>query len=502
LAVLGRFSDKTPDGDGSQHNWISDAGLEYRGRGRSWTLAESSASHAVYADQQANGLAYRMTYRLREQPAGVDVAFEVVNGSATTMALPFCVFPLNGLHQDVGANDSYYSAIAWHRAGAMQTASLPSAPGETPVVAAGDLDYVALKTRFFTGIFVPQGARISGAAPAVAAPVVTEGPVGPGGGAPNPTSSDSDSIGGAWLRVGAFGYTQDAGGRNPRHHAMLFVRFQPTAERREWPLAPGQRLEARWQILVSGMTKSDIAQLTEAQQRLEFTDSWHKFFRILSNFLTSILNGIAWVVQSYGIAIIILTLLVKAALHRTMYKQQLSMRKMAKLAPEMKRIQEQYRDNKQMAAAKTMELYKKHGANPLAGCLPVLVQMPIFIALYQTFSHSADMRGEGFLWAVDLTLPDQLLPLFSLFGWHLTLNPLPIIYILVSLWSSYHMVAANTTPMSEQQEQMMKMMRWMPVIFGIFFYNMPTGLVLYFTCSALLGALEMKWIRYRLSQLD
>jgi YidC/Oxa1 family membrane protein insertase len=146
-------------------------------------------------------------------------------------------------------------------------------------------------------------------------------------------------------------------------------------------------------------------------------------------------------------------------------------------------------------AQKQMELWKKHGVNPLGGCLPILLQIPIFTALYLAFCHSADMRGQGFLWINDLTLPDQLIG-WVVGGWTLSFNLLPIIYIGVSIWMS--LMQKMPEGGDPQQAQMMKMMRWMPVLFGVIFYNFPSGLVLYFTINAVLSTIEIKMVRKKL----
>ena len=174
------------------------------------------------------------------------------------------------------------------------------------------------------------------------------------------------------------------------------------------------------------------------------------------------------------------------------------MMSMAKVAPQLKQIQEQYKNDRQTAAVKTMELYKKHKVNPLGGCLPILIQMPIFIALYQSFRHSADLRGEGFWWIADLTQPDQVYHFFSIAGFPVTLEPILIAYVLAQLWMSLsHQIPAGA---GEQQVQMAKMMRWVPVLFAFFFYiwSMPAGLVLYFTWSAILSRPEFMWIDRKL----
>ena len=172
--------------------------------------------------------------------------------------------------------------------------------------------------------------------------------------------------------------------------------------------------------------------------------------------------------------------------------------KMQKLGPQLKALQDRYGHDRQQAAMKQMELFKKEGVNPVGGCLPILLQMPVFIALYQAFRHSADLRGQGFLWVRDLTLPDQVLHLFDLGGFSFTINPLPLLYIAVMLFISIRTKLPAGAQMNEQAVMMQKMMRWLPVVFGVIFYNMPAGLVLYFVCSAIIGSMEMAWIRKKL----
>jgi YidC/Oxa1 family membrane protein insertase len=248
------------------------------------------------------------------------------------------------------------------------------------------------------------------------------------------------------------------------------------------------------------MRSEDLDTLSVAEQRLQYTDGFHRFFRVLSDILAWMLLALASIPGvGYGLGVILLTILIKAALHRTTFKQQKSMLGMQKLAPELKRIQEQYKSDPQQRNAKTMELWKKHGVNPLGGCLPIFIQMPIFIALYQAFSHVAELRGESFLWIDDLTLPDQILYLFPIGSFNVTLNILPIVYIIISLYMTFsNKPPENTGGGNEQAAQMMKMMRWMPVMFGFIFYNMPSGLVLYFAMSALISTIELKYIRKKL----
>jgi YidC/Oxa1 family membrane protein insertase len=145
-------------------------------------------------------------------------------------------------------------------------------------------------------------------------------------------------------------------------------------------------------------------------------------------------------------------------------------------------------------------LYKKEKVNPLGGCLPLLLQMPIFIALYGVLSKHFALRGAPFmLWINDLSQPDAL---FMLPEWvpHFgggPFNLLPVLMI-AAMFIQQRLSSKSGDP---QQEQTQKMMMWMmPLMFGFFFYGMPSGLVLYFMTSTAIGAAETKWIRSHLDQ--
>jgi len=517
LAVLAPFNQQ-----GSNHNWL--AGMELDDAPRAWKLIERTATTATFAAEHPDkGLFYELRYELAADRAEVFCKLRVRNVGERTFGWQPVLYPINGVHQDVGRNEAYYCVVAWHREEDLDTAGFPEPKTQETLEEATDADYVAVKSRFFAALWKPRGIRVvgDGAGETEAPPEEDEGPGGGPGGGPVSSGggpggpqegSTTEGESGYHYRAVAHGFTgnmpksngEERGtSPNPLYQTFLDIRWFGPGDGHTVEVAPGETLEMEWSLLVSSMAKDDLEALDEAEARIEYTDAFHKFFKILSNLLTWVLNLLAGIpLVGYGLAVILLTLLVKGALHRVTYKQQESMLKMSKLMPEMKRIQEQYKNDRQTAAAKQFELYRKHGVNPMGGCLPILIQMPIFVALYQAFSHSADMRGESFLWLHDLTLPDQLFQFFEwtwpFFGGPMTLNPLPLVYIGVSLFM--HRLYKPTTQVdpNSQQAQMMKMMRWLPVVFGVIFYNMPSGLVLYFTCSAIITAAEMKYIRWRL----
>jgi YidC/Oxa1 family membrane protein insertase len=478
------------------HNWLADHDAAASGLNSSdrapWTVSKPSPDVAVFTYQREGKLRWTLTYRMDAARPTVGVELAIANLSSAPVTLAPLIVPINGLHQDYGPGEAYYCATFDYTGGAngqLTNHGMPAAgAGMDIVTSERGVDYLGLKSRFFAVWWSPQALAAPASAPVAqpeAAPAA--GPSVPSG--PTLAAGPSQSVpaAGAWSAK-AWGYT----GLDAEAQAYVSVAFSPAE------VTAGGIWTRGWSLSASSMTKQDLAMFTEVEQQVKYTDGFYRFFKILANGLTWVLDKLAMLVGHYGIAVILLTILIKAVLYRTTFKQQESMLKMQKIGPELKYLQEQYKNNKQMLAQKQMEMFKKHGVNPLGGCLPILIQLPIFIALFQAFSHSADLRGTSFLWISDLTLPDQVwgTPISFLGGWVLSFNPLPIIYIGVSAWMSFNQTPpANSDP---QQEMMYKMMRWMPVIFGVIFYNMPSGLVLYFTVQAVISTLELKYIKKKL----
>lgn len=481
------------------HDWLADgtsAGLGTEDTAP-WTVVRSSATEAVFAYEKAGAWRWQLDYRLDPVKAVVAVEVTITNLGAAPASIAPLLVPLNGIHQDYGPGDMAYCSVFDHvggAAGSLTSHGMPEAGKDALTLpdSGKGVDFIGLKSRFFAVWWTPRAlpATPVQAAPA-AAPAAGGGPAVPAGptlaAAAPAVAASPDAAGWSAQAIGYLGKAND-------HQAFIFVTFN-TAE-----VKPGAAWSRGWSLSAASMTKAGIATLGETERSIEYTDGMYRFFKILAKGLTWILDLLASVVRDYGVAVILLTILIKALLHRTTFKQQASMLKMQKLAPEMKYIKEQYAGNQQEQAKKQMELFKKHGVNPMSGCLPMLIQIPIFFALFQAFSHSADLRGSSFLWVHDLTLPDQVwgvhlswLPFWDHF---FSINPLPIAYILASAWMSFSMKPpANADP---QQEMMYKMMRWLPVVMGVIFYNMPSGLVLYFTVQAVISTLEMKYIRRKL----
>lgn len=200
------------------------------------------------------------------------------------------------------------------------------------------------------------------------------------------------------------------------------------------------------------------------------------FFAFLSSFL-----------PSYGIAIIVMTIVVRIVLSPVTYKSYLSQAKMKVLRPEINEISEKYKDNPMKKQQETMKLYSKAGASPMSGCLPALMQIPVFYALFQFFPSAFQLRHKGFLWADDLSSYDTIAELpFSIpfYGDHVSLFP-----ILASIAIFIYMMMTTGQNMQTQQPGMpnMKFIMYLsPLLMLFFFNNYASGLSLYYFTSNLI----------------
>ncbi len=189
-----------------------------------------------------------------------------------------------------------------------------------------------------------------------------------------------------------------------------------------------------------------------------------------------LINLLRWfydLVGSWGMAIVLLTIVVKTFLWWPQMKAQKSMKRMSKLSPMMKDIQTKYKDDQQRQSQEMMKLYKDYGVNPVGGCLPIFIQMPIFFGLLGILQVCAELRGQSFLWVNDLSLPDKIWTIPGL-GW--PLNPLPILMGLTQVLMMKIMPQPATVDKMQQ-----RMMTFMPFIFVIICYNFASALALYYT---------------------
>jgi YidC/Oxa1 family membrane protein insertase len=189
----------------------------------------------------------------------------------------------------------------------------------------------------------------------------------------------------------------------------------------------------------------------------------------------------------YGWAIIAITVVIKVVFWPLTQASTRSMKRMQALQPQMNAIKEKYKDDPLKMNKKTMEFMKEHKVSPLGGCLPMLLQIPVFFGFYRMIQSAIELRGARFLWVRDLSKPDTL---FTIPGTTFPFNLLPLIMGMTMLWQ------ARLTPPSPGMDPMQaKMMRYMPLMFLVFLYNFSAGLALYWTVQNLLTIAQTKLTR-------
>jgi YidC/Oxa1 family membrane protein insertase len=232
---------------------------------------------------------------------------------------------------------------------------------------------------------------------------------------------------------------------------------------------------------------------------------YYGWFGWVAKPMLAVLHAFYYVVHNYGIAIVMLTVLVRGAMFPVSRKQALSAQKMQELQPKIKELTEKYKSNPQERQKAQMELFRKHNYNPLAGCLPMFIQLPIFVGLYRSLMVDVELRqapliSEAVRWCSNLAAPDMLfdwsrwMPEFvnqgqGFFGLGPYFNILPIVTIVLFLWQQKMFMPPPTDDQTAMQQ---KMMQYMMVFMGFMFFKVASGLCLYFIASSLWGIAERK----------
>ncbi len=205
------------------------------------------------------------------------------------------------------------------------------------------------------------------------------------------------------------------------------------------------------------------------------------WFTFVARPLFEVLAWIHAVVGNWGVAIILLTVLIRIVLHPVNKKQMDSMKAMQRIQPEMQKLQERYKDDRERLNKEMIELYRRHKVNPLGGCLPLLVQFPVFIGLYNVLSQAIELRQAPFFgWIVDLSQPDRLgaiaIPFVEPAG----------IPVLTLLMGASMLIQQRMQP-STMDPQQQRVMMLMPVVFTVMFVNFASGLVLYWFANNMMS---------------
>ncbi len=297
---------------------------------------------------------------------------------------------------------------------------------------------------------------------------------------------------------------------------------------------------SRWQPLRYGVVEADLTSLTNASFRVTSTvrdlkagaameekflifagpkrpallDQYglgeiitYGWFGSVARLLLGILHGFYSVIPNYGVAIILLTVLVRSCMFPLSKKQALNAQKMQELQPEIKKLQEKYKSNLEARGKAQQELFRKHKYNPMGGCLILFLQLPIFVGLYRSLMVDVELRQaplitESIRWASNLAAPDMLfdwsgfMPAFvargtGMFGLGPYFNLLPLLTIFLFIWQQKKFMPP---PTDEQQAMQQRIMKYMMIFMGILFFKVASGLCIYFIASSLWSIAERQFL--------
>lgn len=254
--------------------------------------------------------------------------------------------------------------------------------------------------------------------------------------------------------------------------------------------AAGKSYKVGWKSYFGPKNEPD---LREAGYKLEKSIDYG-YAGVLTKIAVVALKFVNDFFSNFGISIIVLTILLRVIFFPLTVKSMKSMKavqnKMKKLKPEIDALKEKYKDDKPTQQAEMMKLYTSNNINPLSslgGCLPLLIQLPVFIALYFALLYSIDLRHSSFLWVNDLSQPEHLFDVLGI--------PFRILPLLMGVsWFLSQKLTPMTTPGSEAMELQMKLMQFMPIIFTVMFWGLPSGLILYWTVSNILSIGQQLYI--------
>jgi YidC/Oxa1 family membrane protein insertase len=210
-------------------------------------------------------------------------------------------------------------------------------------------------------------------------------------------------------------------------------------------------------------------------------------FGFFAKMLLVSMNGLHTLGLSYAAAIIAITVIIKTLFWPLTQASTRSMKRMQALQPQIKAIQEKYKDDPMKAQRKVMEVWKEHKISPLGGCLPMFLQLPVFLGFYRMIQSAIELRGAKFLWVCDLSRPDTL---FMIPVLNYPFNPLPLLMGATMLWQ-----ARLTPPSPGMDPAQQKIMKYMPLMFLFILYNFSAGLTLYWTVQNLLTIAQTKLTR-------
>jgi YidC/Oxa1 family membrane protein insertase len=443
-----------------------------------FTLAADAGSRTVKFERRAEtGVTLRRTVRL-DDTYGLSVTDEFANAGGQAVPMPAHAIQLGPMVNDGDPNKKDPSGLQFLGVDTLspggetvqhwgsqlgklfskeqEEKGLPKLP---PVVERSPrvkpVDWVAVKNKYFVQIFAPEGGGENSL-------VFAERQL-------DPREKDNPAFAPRFTAA----------------HRIGAAMFLP-----EYSLDPGQSFVRNAQYYVGPKKYSDLRarmlhQVDVMEFRIGLPFNWmNPVINPCAKLLLQVLNALHDYLppHSYGLAIILLTVLVRLVFWPVTHKSTQSMRRMAEVQPLVKALQEKYKGNPQKLQQEMMALYREHKINPLGGCLPMLIQIPVFMALFLVLRSAIELRFAPFLWIRDLSMPERIVEFgftIPVIGWD-ALNLLPI------LMTATQFVQSKLTPTAGDPQQQRMMMVMMPLMMLFFLYNFASGLALYWTTQNIL----------------
>lgn len=263
------------------------------------------------------------------------------------------------------------------------------------------------------------------------------------------------------------------------------VAIQVSLQHSATNLPAGLALEHQFTLFAGPKEFHTIEQLgVQLKNNLDRVMGYSGFWGFFPRLLLLAMNGLHSLGLSYALAIITITIIVKLLFWPLTQASTRSMKRMQALQPQIKALQERYKAEPEKMQKKMMEFWREHKINPMGGCLPMLLQVPVFIGFFKMVQSAIELRGATFLWACDLSKSDTV---YVVPGFNFPINPLPLIMGVTMFWQ------ARVQPMSPGMDPaQQKIMKYFPLLFLVMLYNYSAGLTLYWTVQNLLTIAQMK----------
>ncbi|MDL5055084.1 membrane protein insertase YidC [Oscillatoria laete-virens NRMC-F 0139] len=402
-----------------------------------------ASDQVVYETTTASGIKVRKTFHLsRENDYNPILLIEIENGSDRPLNLKDAYLSIGTMGPLTPSESKHYTGFDLFQSPKVIRKHYDNVKKE-PFEFTGALEWAAIKNQFFTLIVDPYALPASG-----------------------------------------FYAESVSSEKTPTTFAALLGLGNLT-------IPPGQATSLEYKIYAGPKEFKRLRDLGDSKDQVMafevFIGFSLKFFGYITQMLLSVLIYIDGYTHNFGLAIVIITIFIKLLFWPLTGYATKSMKKMAALQPRLIAVRDKYKDNPQKLQQEMMRMYREYKVNPFSGCLPALLQLPIFLAFYSMLQSAIELRGATFLWIKDLSQPDTILHLFGV-SW-LPVNPMPLL-MAGTMFVQMHMTPSSGDPMQK------RIFMLMPVIFLIFCYNFSSGLSLYWTVQNLLTILQT-WLSMR-----